>query len=125
MYIDTFTVLLFGLLVKVPLSLLFLYFWLKGGRANGFGWWGAALLSLLVFAGWHAYQGWTGVLKTGIFGAIYTVAVAAFDSLWPAIALHAVTDIGSGAMAWLALREPLESITNRQSTMTNAIRNGH
>ena len=25
------------------------------------GWWGAAALSLLIFAGWHAYQGWNGV----------------------------------------------------------------
>ncbi|HET9703906.1 MAG TPA: CPBP family intramembrane glutamic endopeptidase [Vicinamibacterales bacterium] len=76
------------------------------------GWWGAAALSLLIFAGWHAYQGWYGVLRTGIFGAIYTLAVAAFDSLWPAIALHALTDIGSGAMAWLALREPEPTIQN-------------
>ena len=75
------------------------------GFAPWLGWWGAAALSLLIFAGWHAYQGWNGVFRTGIFGAIYTLTVAAFDSLWPAIALHALTDIGSGAMAWLALRE--------------------
>jgi membrane protease YdiL (CAAX protease family) len=75
------------------------------GFAPWLGWWGAAALSLLIFAGWHAYQGWNGVLRTGIFGAIYTLTVAAFDSLWPAIAVHALTDIGSGAMAWLALRE--------------------
>ena len=69
------------------------------------GWWGAAALSLLIFAVWHAYQGWNGVLRTGIVGAIFTLVVAIFDSLWPAIALHALLDLGQGMIAWLALRE--------------------
>ena len=69
------------------------------------GWWGAAALALLIFAGFHAYQGWNGVLRTGIAGALFTLLVAVFDSLWPAIAVHALTDIGSGMGAWLALRE--------------------
>ena len=69
------------------------------------GWWGAAALSLLIFALGHIYQGWGGVLRTGIAGAIYTLVVAVTGSLWPAIAIHALTDIGSGVMAWLALRE--------------------
>jgi membrane protease YdiL (CAAX protease family) len=73
--------------------------------AHWLGWWGAALLSLLVFAGWHAYQGWNGVFKTGVTGAIFTMAVAAFGSLWPAIALHALVDVANGMAAWLALRE--------------------
>ena len=69
------------------------------------GWWGAAALSLLIFAIGHAYQGWNGVLRTGIVGAIFTLVVAIFDSLWPAIALHALIDLGQGMIAWLALRE--------------------
>ena len=67
---------------------------------------GRRALGLLIFAGWHAYQGWNGVLRTGITGAIFTLVVAAFDSLWPAIALHALVDVANGMMAWLALREP-------------------
>jgi hypothetical protein len=51
------------------------------------------------------YQGWTGALRTGIVGAIFTLAVAIFNSLWPAIALHALLDLGQGMIAWLALRE--------------------
>src|SRR5262249_46466881 len=43
------------------------------------GWWGAAALSLLFFAGGHAYQGWSGILRTGIVGAIFTITVAIFD----------------------------------------------
>lgn len=69
------------------------------------GWWGAAALSLLFFAVGHAYQGWNGVLRTGMVGALFTLVVAILDSLWPAIALHALIDLGSGMMAWLALRE--------------------
>jgi membrane protease YdiL (CAAX protease family) len=72
------------------------------------GWWGAAALSVLVFATWHAYQGWNGVLRTGIAGAVFTLVVATFDSLWPAIALHALVDLGHGTIAWLALREGRE-----------------
>ena len=69
------------------------------------GWWGAAALSLLCFAAGHAYQGWSGVLRTGMVGAVFTLAVAIFGSLWPAIALHALSDGGAGVMSWLALRE--------------------
>lgn len=69
------------------------------------GWWGAAALSLALFAVAHLYQGWSGVLRTGLVGVLFTVAVAISGSLWPAIALHILIDLGAGAMAWLALRE--------------------
>jgi uncharacterized protein len=69
------------------------------------GWWGAAALSLLFFAIGHLYQGWNGVLRTGMVGALLTLVVAISGSLWPAIALHALVDLGSGMIAWLALRE--------------------
>ena len=69
------------------------------------GWWGAAALSLAFFAIGHLYQGWSGVLRTGMAGAFFTLVVALFGSLWPAIALHALIDLGAGMMAWLALRE--------------------
>lgn len=71
------------------------------------GWWGAAALSLVIFAIGHVgvYQEWSGALRTGIVGALFTLVVAIFDSLWPAIALHALFDLGQGMIAWLALRE--------------------
>lgn len=69
------------------------------------GWWGAAALSVLLFAIWHVYQGWNGVLRTGLVGAFFTLVVAVFGSLWPAIAFHALVDLGQGMMAWLVLRE--------------------
>lgn len=69
------------------------------------GWWGAAALSLVVFAIAHSYQGWNGALRVGIVGAGFTLAVAIFGSLGPAIALHALIDLANGMMAWLVLRE--------------------
>lgn len=68
-------------------------------------WWGAASVSVMLFALGHSYQGWSGILRTGIVGAILTVTVALLDSLWPAIILHSIVDLGGGVMAWLALRD--------------------
>jgi membrane protease YdiL (CAAX protease family) len=67
------------------------------------GWWGAAGLSVLIFAIGHAYQGWNGAVRTGVVGAVFTLLVALFDSLWPAMALHALLDFGQGTIAWLVL----------------------
>jgi membrane protease YdiL (CAAX protease family) len=69
------------------------------------GWWGAATISLVFFAVGHAYQGWMGILRTGIVGAVFTGVVALTGSLWPAMMLHALMDLGGGVMAWLVLRE--------------------
>lgn len=71
------------------------------------GWWGAAALSLPCFAIAHlaVYRSWNGVVRTGLVGALYTLIVASSGSLWPAIALHALLDLGAGMMAWMVLRE--------------------
>ena len=44
MPIDSFTVLLFGLLIKLVLGALFVVFWLKNRAAPWFGWWSVSLL---------------------------------------------------------------------------------
>ncbi|MFZ2990473.1 CPBP family intramembrane glutamic endopeptidase [Ideonella sp.] len=77
------------------------------------GWWGAAALSIPFFAVAHLYQGWRGVLRTGVMGLVFTLLVATFQSLWPAIVLHALVDIGSGAMAWLVLRDKPAPVARR------------
>jgi uncharacterized protein len=69
------------------------------------GLWGAAALSLVVFAAAHAYQGAKGVLTSGIVGGLLTVVVLTSESLLPAIALHALVDIGQGFVAWLVFRK--------------------
>lgn len=69
------------------------------------GWWGAAALSLLIFASAHAYQGWHGAVRTAVVGLFFTLVVAFLGSLWPVIVLHFLLDLGMGIIAWLALRE--------------------
>jgi membrane protease YdiL (CAAX protease family) len=69
------------------------------------GLWGAAALSLVVFAAAHAYQGAKGMVAVGALGAVFTVVVLTFGSLWPAIVMHAIVDAGEGLVAWLVLRK--------------------
>src|ERR1051325_6306529 len=60
------------------------------------GLWGAAVLSLVVFAAAHAYQGAKGMVAVGTIGAVLTVVVLTFGSLWPAMVMHAIIDAGEG-----------------------------
>jgi membrane protease YdiL (CAAX protease family) len=69
------------------------------------GLWGAAAFSIVLFGIAHAYQGGKGILTTGVVGGLLTLVVLISGSLWPAIALHVLTDIGTGLVAWLALRK--------------------
>jgi membrane protease YdiL (CAAX protease family) len=69
------------------------------------GLWGAAALSAVVFTAAHAYQGPKGMAGAGIAGSLLTVVVLTSGSLFPAIASHAILDIGQGVLAWLVLRE--------------------
>jgi CAAX protease family protein len=71
------------------------------------GWWGAAGAGAVIFALGHSYQGISGIVRTGILGIIMTLVFFVSRSLWPAIALHALIDIGSGVMGWLILRETI------------------
>lgn len=72
------------------------------------GLWGAAALSVLVFALAHGYQGGKGVLAVGIVGGLLTALVLIFGSLWPAITIHALIDLEQGVVAWLLLRDVRE-----------------
>jgi membrane protease YdiL (CAAX protease family) len=69
------------------------------------GWWGAAALGAGCFGFLHAYQGRSGVARTALLGAAMVVVVALTRSLFPAMALHALVDVGSGVATWTVLRE--------------------
>lgn len=69
------------------------------------GLWWAAVVSLIVFAAAHAYQGAKGVFAVGVVGGLLTLIVLVFGSLVPAMAVHMLADAGEGFVAWLALRD--------------------
>jgi hypothetical protein len=54
----------------------------------------------------HAYQGWPGIVRTGLGGVLFVLVLRIFGSLYPAIALHVLIDLAAGLVGWLALREP-------------------
>ena len=70
-----------------------------------FGLLGAAAFSVVVFAAGHAYQGAKGVFATGAVGSLLTLVVLISGSLLPAMALHALIDVGQGVVGWLAFRK--------------------
>ena len=58
--------------------------------------WGGAVLSSAVFGLLHAYQGWLGMVRTGVMGMVFAISVLVTGSLWPAMAAHAILDIIAG-----------------------------
>lgn len=73
------------------------------------GWWTAAGIAIVPFAFLHSYQGASGMVRTAVVGAALTLVVAATRSLVPAMALHALIDIGSGVVSWIALASPSDA----------------
>jgi membrane protease YdiL (CAAX protease family) len=63
----------------------------------------AVVVSSVLFGIGHSYQGWKGVLTTGLVGLVMALVYLAAGSLWPAMALHALIDIHSGTIAYAAL----------------------
>lgn len=59
--------------------------------------WIAAVLSSALFGLGHAYQGRSGVIKTGAVGLVMALVYLGTGSLLPGMALHALIDLGSGA----------------------------
>ena len=84
------------------------------------GLWGAAAFSIILFAAVHGYQGAKGAIAAGTVGSLLTLVVLAFGSLWPAIVMHALLDIGEGLVAWLVMRKadglPMQVRTDLQFT---------
>ncbi len=59
-------------------------------------------ISSLAFGLAHMYQGWSGVLRAALLGALLALPVVRLGSLYPAIAAHALID--ALALVWLGPR---------------------
>jgi membrane protease YdiL (CAAX protease family) len=67
---------------------------------------GAFVAATVAFAIGHGYQGWKGVVRVMLVGAVMAAMVLATDWLLPAMIVHALVDIGSGTLGYWLLREP-------------------
>lgn len=68
------------------------------------GLWPAVGLSSVIFGMGHAYQGFSGIVKTTLVGLIMALLTVFSGSLLVAMVLHAVIDLASGRMMGAALR---------------------
>jgi membrane protease YdiL (CAAX protease family) len=65
----------------------------------------AVVLSAAIFGIGHMYQGWRGVVKTGVVGLVMSGIVLAAGWLVPAMLVHALIDATSGLLAYTVLRD--------------------
>ncbi|RCV55921.1 hypothetical protein DEF23_07660 [Marinitenerispora sediminis] len=64
------------------------------GVALGLPLWAAAVLSCLLFAVAHVYQGWWGLVGPGLLGALFTLTYLGTGSLLIPVVLHLAIDLG-------------------------------
>jgi len=65
---------------------------------------GAVAISSVIFGLGHAYQGWRGVLTTGLVGLVFALLYVASGSLWWLMLAHAMVDIYGGIAAFRLAR---------------------
>jgi membrane protease YdiL (CAAX protease family) len=65
----------------------------------------AGVISTVLFAVAHSYQGKEGVGKSGVAGAVLLAVYWISGSLWPAIALHVIQDFVGGAAGYFSFLE--------------------
>jgi membrane protease YdiL (CAAX protease family) len=68
------------------------------------GTWPAVAITSVIFGLGHAYQGFSGIVKTGLVGLVLALLTVFSGSLFIAIVLHAVVDLTSGRLMGKALR---------------------
>jgi len=68
------------------------------------GTWPAVAITSLIFGLGHAYQGISGIARTGLVGLVLALFTVSSGSLYIAIVLHAVIDLTSGRIMGKALR---------------------
>jgi membrane protease YdiL (CAAX protease family) len=68
------------------------------------GLWGAAIVSMVVFGLGHAYQGAKHGVRAFLAGVALGLLALATGSILPGIVLHALIDMGSGWVTYIAMR---------------------
>jgi hypothetical protein len=79
---------------------------LLGALSAVIGIWPAVAVSSVIFGLGHAYQGGTGILKTGLVGLAMALLTVFSGTIWIAALLHMVIDATSGRMMSAALTSP-------------------
>lgn len=74
-------------------ELLYRGFLVALGVGFGLPWWAAAVLSCVLFALAHAYQGWWGLVGPGLLGVLYMVLYLGTGSLVVPIVAHILIDV--------------------------------
>ena len=69
------------------------------------GTWPAVAITSLIFGLGHAYQGISGIAKTGLVGLVLALFTVSSGSLYIAIVLHTVVDLTSGRFMRRALQK--------------------
>lgn len=69
---------------------------------------GAVIASSFLFGIGHAYQGWRGMMTTGLVGLILAVLYVLTASLWWVMAVHAAIDITGGLVTYRLSRRAME-----------------
>lgn len=60
-------------------------------------------LSVLIFAALHRYQGWRGMMATGLMGMVLSAVYLIGGMLWLVVLIHVIADL-NGLVLWPALR---------------------
>jgi membrane protease YdiL (CAAX protease family) len=60
--------------------------------------WAPLAASAGIFGAMHLYQGWRGVILTGLFGGLLYLVTVHTGSLLPAVAIHSLVDLRFGAL---------------------------
>ncbi len=60
--------------------------------------------ALILFAAMHRYQGWRGVVSTGVVGALFQALYLLMGSLWPVMLVHVLLDVNGLVLRPLAAR---------------------
>lgn len=68
----------------------------------------AVVVTSVAFGAGHAYQGVSGMFRTGLLGAVFAGIVLTTGALWLAMALHALADLFQGYLLATAVAAPEE-----------------